>query len=168
MKYFKFFIANIALIFIIASSLRSTERCENYNNQRCDSGYCISKYNYCGTREENCSKDKGCQSKFGECKDYSGDSKATTIKSIGMLNTGPGGDCSTEMSIAFHSPYLDNFVEYTEASDTEFENAKKYLLLEHIEMKINNLLIQMVKVLHFIVEKYILKIYPPIQNIFIV
>ena len=126
MKYFKFFLANIALIFIITSSLRSTERCgEDYNNQKCDSGYCCSQYNYCGTSEEHCSIDKGCQSKFGECKDYNGDSKTTTIKSIGMLNTGPGGDCSTEMSIAFHSPYLDNFVEYTEASDTEFEKAKK-------------------------------------------
>ena len=41
-----------------------------------------------------------------------------------MINTGPGGDCSTEMTIAFHSPYSDNFIEYTEASDISFENSK--------------------------------------------
>ena len=177
MKYFIFIIGNIALIFTIASALRSTERCgknydnqkcdsgdccskygycgtseehcsidegcqsefgeckdysskngrcgKNYDNQKCDSGECCSKYGYCGNSEEHCSIEEGCQSDFGECKDYSGDSKTTTIKAIGMINTGPGADCSTEMTIAFHSPYSENFVEYTEASDTTFTNAKK-------------------------------------------
>ena len=126
MKYFKLMLANIAIIFTITAALRSTERCgENYDNQICDSGYCCSQYGYCGTSEDHCSTDKGCQSKFGECKEYGGDSKTTTIKAIGMINTGPGGDCSTEMTIAFNSPYSDNFVEYTETSDTTFKNAKK-------------------------------------------
>ena len=130
MKYFKFIIANIALIFAIAKALKSTERCgKNYDYQICDSGYCCSKNGYCGTSEDHCSTNKGCQSEFGECKDYIGDSKTTTIKAIGLINTGPGADCSTEMTIAFHSPYSDNYVEYTEASDNMFENAKKIFII---------------------------------------
>ena len=114
MKCFKFIIANIAITFAIAAALISSEKYgENFDNQICDSSYCCSQYGYCGTSEDHCPTDKGCQSKFGECKDYSDDSKLTTIKAIGMINTGPGGDCSTEMTIAFHSPYSDNFVDYT-------------------------------------------------------
>ncbi|OUM56323.1 hypothetical protein PIROE2DRAFT_65598 [Piromyces sp. E2] len=42
-----------------------------------------------------------------------------------MINTGPGTDCSNEISIAWHSPYEKNYVEYTTASDSNFKNSKK-------------------------------------------
>jgi len=42
-----------------------------------------------------------------------------------MINTGPGTDCSKEMTIAWHSPYESNYVEYTIASDTYFSNSKR-------------------------------------------
>ncbi|OUM60148.1 hypothetical protein PIROE2DRAFT_14139 [Piromyces sp. E2] len=50
---------------------------------------------------------------------------STTIKNIGMINAGPGTDCSKEMTIAWHSPYLNNYVEYTVASDSNFRNSKR-------------------------------------------
>ncbi|OUM60149.1 hypothetical protein PIROE2DRAFT_14140 [Piromyces sp. E2] len=50
-------------------------------------------------------------------------SSGVTIKNIGMINTGPGVDCSKEMSIAWHSPYEANYIEYTLASDTGFKKA---------------------------------------------
>ena len=128
MKYFKFILVTIALIFSAASALTSTDRCgKNYDNQKCDSGLCCSQYGYCGTSEEHCSIDKNCQSNFGKCIDYNSGSGSTktTIQKIGMINTGPGGDCSKEMSVAWHSPYSDNYVEYTLSSDTSFEKAKK-------------------------------------------
>ena len=100
----------------------STDRCgKDYDNQKCVSGLCCSQYGYCGTSEEHCSLDKKCQPYFGKCIDYN----KTTIKKIGMINTGPGGDCSKEMSVAWHSPYSDNYIEYTLSSDTSFKNAKK-------------------------------------------
>jgi len=35
---------------------------------RCPSGYCCSKYGWCGTSDKYCSIDEGCNSEFGECR----------------------------------------------------------------------------------------------------
>ena len=43
---------------------------------------------------------------------------------VDMLNAGPGKDCSSEMTVSWHSSYSDCTLEYTLASDTSFKNAK--------------------------------------------
>ena len=73
MKFFNFIIEYWVTI-TTTISLPSTERCgENYYNQICDSGIwlLLYKYGYGKFSEDHCSTNKGCQFKFGECKDYS-------------------------------------------------------------------------------------------------
>jgi len=50
------------------STSTSTGRCgKDYGGAVCKSGYCCSKYGYCGTTEDHCELTKGCQSEFGDC-----------------------------------------------------------------------------------------------------
>ena len=45
---------------------RSDNRCgPDFGNASCHSGYCCSKYSYCGKSSDHCGK--GCQGKFGKC-----------------------------------------------------------------------------------------------------
>jgi len=48
------------------STPRSDNRCgSSYGNASCHTGYCCSKYGYCGKSKDHCGS--GCQGKFGKC-----------------------------------------------------------------------------------------------------
>ena len=51
-----------------------------------------------------------------------------TIKKLQMISIGPGANCSTEMTINWHSYEPVNYVEYTMADDTAFANSRKVWL----------------------------------------
>ncbi|OUM65016.1 carbohydrate-binding module family 18 protein, partial [Piromyces sp. E2] len=70
----------IALISSVSAfpEVYSRDRCgPDNNNAVCDSGYCCSKYGWCGKSDDHCSIKKGCQSEFGSC---NGVIKTTTKK----------------------------------------------------------------------------------------
>ena len=51
-----------------------------------------------------------------------------TINKLQMISIGPGANCSTEMTINWHSYEPVNYVEYTMANDTGFANSRKVWL----------------------------------------
>lgn len=51
-----------------SSSISTDGKCGSKNNNKsCPSGYCCSKYGYCGKTSDYCSIKKGCQKPFGIC-----------------------------------------------------------------------------------------------------
>lgn len=56
---------------------------------------------------------------------YKEPEEGITIRKLQMITTGPGADCSREMSVSWHSPVPVNYVEYTMASDTGFASSRK-------------------------------------------
>jgi len=49
-----------------SSNIRSDGRCvSSYDNANCHTGYCCSKYGYCGKSKDHCGS--GCQGKFDKC-----------------------------------------------------------------------------------------------------
>jgi len=57
----------------------------------CKSGYCCSKYGWCGKTTDHCAVSKGCQSEFGECKNDNVSGKCG--KGIGQC---PSGYCCSK------------------------------------------------------------------------
>ena len=56
---------------------------------------------------------------------YEAPESGITINKLQMISIGPGADCSTEMTINWHSYEPVNYVEYTMASDTGFAKSRK-------------------------------------------
>jgi len=54
---------------------------------KCPKNECCSKYGWCGTEEDHCSVEKGCQSEFGRCDSSSTTKKSTTTKKTTTTTT---------------------------------------------------------------------------------
>ena len=66
----------IFMLYAIAGAVKlSTDRCGS-GYGKCDSGYCCSKYNWCGTSSDHCGS--GCQSSYGKCGTSSSTSTSTS------------------------------------------------------------------------------------------
>ena len=103
-------IAIIVLISTISlSAAASKERCGDVYGS-CFSGYCCSKYDYCGKSDAHCLVSSGCQTKYGKCTgNDSGSSgtgndkpsqpttSTTSLKGKGrMTYYGNAGDCPSK------------------------------------------------------------------------
>lgn len=74
MKCVKVILFVIALISFISAA---QDRCgQEYGT--CDSSYCCSQFGWCGTSSDHCLKSKGCQSKYGTCKNDDDDSSSSS------------------------------------------------------------------------------------------
>ena len=56
---------------------------------------------------------------------YEAPADGITISKLQLITAGPGADCSTEMTVSWHSPVPVNYVEYTTADDTSFARSGK-------------------------------------------
>jgi len=65
------------------SPIEHPYRCGEGNGS-CPDGYCCSKYGWCGTEEQYCDPEQGCQSEFGKCYNTS---KTTTRKTTRKTTT---------------------------------------------------------------------------------
>jgi hypothetical protein len=54
---------------------------------KCPNGHCCSKYGWCGTSEQHCLVENGCQSEFGQCKNYQSDPISTTTTTTTTITT---------------------------------------------------------------------------------
>ncbi|OUM56651.1 carbohydrate-binding module family 18 protein, partial [Piromyces sp. E2] len=69
MKFLNLIAGAVALFSAVSASPNTyaKDRCgKDYGE--CESGYCCSKYNWCGKTNDHCLIENGCQSEFGVCK----------------------------------------------------------------------------------------------------
>jgi len=77
MNFYSFAILIIYLL-IVFTPLSLASRCGKDYGRSCASGYCCSKYGYCGKTEEYCGI--GCQFNYGKCNKLTSTKKTTTKK----------------------------------------------------------------------------------------
>jgi len=87
----------LSLVQFIPLSL--TSRCGKGYDLSCASGYCCSKYGYCGKTEEYCGT--GCQSEYGKCNKLSTTEKSTkkTTKTTNKKTTTTSKKTTTKNSV---------------------------------------------------------------------
>jgi len=126
----------VVLLCVITAEVKlSTDRCGS-GIGKCDSGYCCSKYNWCGKTSDHCGS--GCQTSYGTCDSSSsgsssGSGSSSNLKWVGFRFS-QGGSSSSFGSV----PSGDSWVSYTSRFKSYFTSSAKGTVIVIVSAYISN------------------------------
>ncbi|OUM57636.1 carbohydrate-binding module family 18 protein [Piromyces sp. E2] len=97
----------------------------------CDSGYCCSKYNWCGKTDDHCLLSRGCQSEFGNCSSTSTNEPSTSINepTNNKIKWAGYSFPPSGLNLLSRNPTLSEWMQYIKKFSSHFESDTRSAVL---------------------------------------